>query len=285
MSTNNDSSRRKHLLWIIPAVLAVLLAGTWFGVTLAVENAARRCFAEASCQLFGGEVRPQDVSYSLSGQELHISGLLVENPPGYSQKPAIRVDLIRAEVAPQDLLFKRVVRLKKLDISGISFNMEVKIDWKRLKDSKINLFELEKAASAPGKPSGSRRQQEPLRFRIDELHVEEAKASVGHGEAIPVEWRTFTLKTYEQKDLGREKPLTADEIAKEIYRRHCEQIAGWWGKVERRLSETGRRIENATRDAVNAAKKGAGKVKEKVVKGTKERVDAIKSVWGEFRKK
>ena len=254
MSANNDSSRsgksRKHLLWIIPAVLAVLVGG-WFGVALAAENAASRCFAEASVQLFGAEVEPEELSYSLAGRELCIRGLLVKNPPGYSQMPAIRVGLIRAEVAPQDLLFKRVIRLKKLTFDDVAINVELKISVRRFEDSEINLHELKQflSAFAPRKRSGSRHPGEPLRFRIDELRVEKGKVFLGNlegyrsllarrfGISLSERWTARSLDGYVQQDLGADKPLTADEVAAVIFERHWEDIKNYLEGIKNGLWE------------------------------------------------
>ena len=104
----------------------MLFAGGWFGVTFAVENTARRCLADASSRLIGQEVEPDEVSCSLAGQELCIRGICVKNPPGYSNKPAILVDLVSVRVNPLAFLFDRVVHLKKLTVSGVRINAELK---------------------------------------------------------------------------------------------------------------------------------------------------------------
>ena len=221
MSTKDRSSRSgnwlKHLFWIVPAALAVLLAGGWYGVTCAVENAARRCLAEAGYQLFGQGFEPDELSYSLAEQELYIGGIRVKNPRGYLQdRPALRVNLILAQVAPQELLFKRVVHLKKLVLSGIDINVELKRvpltpdEWrKQLKDPEINLLELKKVPPVSvgelkrRKEFEARQSAEPLRFRIDQLCVETGAALLCNFTIFPEKWRTLPLDRYEQKDLGR----------------------------------------------------------------------------------
>ena len=242
MSAENNSSRsagrRKHLLLIIPAAVGVLLASGWFGVTFAVENTARRCLADASARLLGQAVKPDEVSFSLVRRELSVRGIRVDNPRGYSQEHALKVERIRIQVDPSALLFKRVVHLKQLTVSGIRVNVELKktplgLDgWlDLLSDPEVNLLELKKSTPVSErntverkKRSGSRRSKRPLKFRIDELRVERGEASLHNYTIIPERLRTLALKSYAQKDLGRENPLTADELAVEIFRRHWDDI-------------------------------------------------------------
>ncbi|MBQ7693580.1 MAG: hypothetical protein IJT50_00485 [Lentisphaeria bacterium] len=243
MSTKTAPARsgswRKHLLWIVPAALAVLLVSGWFGVTFAVENTARRCLADASLRLIGQEVEPEKVSCSLIGQELCIEGLCVDNPPGYSQeRPAVEVDLIRVRVNPPAFLFEGVVHLKKLTVSGVRINVEMKRSpvtlegWlEQLSNPEVSLLELkrngpvsERNAVKREKRSGPRRTKTPLKFRIDELRVENAAAILHNYTLISEARRTLTLKNYVQKDLGRDAPLTADELAREIFNRHWNDI-------------------------------------------------------------
>ena len=230
--------RRKHLLWIIPASVAVLLAAGWFGVQFAVESAVKRCFADTSSRLIGYEAEAE-ISCSLLGQELCISGISVDNPPDYSDGHALEVDLIRVRVNPLAFLFDRVIHLKKLTISGVRFNVELKRvplspdGWlAQLSDPEINLFKLKKdAAPAPvrrarrKKKSGSVRPGERRLFRIDELRVENVRATLNNFRIFPERWRTLTLESYVQKDLGRPEPLSADGLAAEIFRRHRDEIA------------------------------------------------------------
>ena len=276
--------RRKHLFWIVPAMLAALLAGGWFGVTCAVENAARRCFAEASCQLFGREAGPQEVSYSFSGQELRISKVRVDNPPGFSQKrPAVEVGLIVAHVAPQDLLFKRVIRLKELILVGANINAEVKMSpvWaKRVIDARVNLFELKKNAPASPRP------KEPLRFRIDVLRVEKGKVLLGNledcrsalagkfGISLSERWTARSLDGYKQTDLGTDKPLTADEAAAVIFERHREEIIKYFEDIKNGLWEEARTlIQEKVMPTLGPFREAAGQIWKKTEKTVKETFD------------
>ena len=298
MDTNVDPVRsgswRKHLLWIIPAALAVLIVSGWYGVTYAAEKAARRCFAEASCQLFGREVEPQEVSYSLTGQELRIGGIRVDNPPGYSQKrPAVEVGLIVARVAPHELLFKRVIRLKELILIGLDINVEMKMSlvWsKSVIDARINLFELKNPGPA------SRRPGEPLRFRIDELRVESGRVSLSDLEdfrksvsrycSLPRRWTGRSLDGYTQKGLGVEIPLTADEAAAEILNREwagiklaLEEIKrGFTKKLEefsRKSLDDLNRFSRVCQRYFNVSLESLDKIKAEVVKKINAAVDAM----------
>lgn len=260
MDTNVDPARsgswRKHLLWIIPAALAVLIVSGWYGVTYAAEKAARRCFAEASCQLFGREVEPQEVSYSLAGQELRISGIRVGNLPGYSPtRPAVEAEHIVAHVAPHELLFKRVIRLEELTFIGLNINAEVKMSlvWsKQVVDARINLFELKKSGSV------ARRPKEPLRFRIDELRVESGKVALTNLEdfrksvsrycSLPKRWTARSLDGYAQKGLGVEIPLTADEVAAEILNREWNTIRLAFEEIKRGFA---RKLEEISRKSLD----------------------------------
>ena len=263
--SGSRKSRRKHLWGIIPAAAVLLLAGGWFGLTFAVEHAVKRCFADTSSRLIGYEAEAE-ISCSLLGQELCIEGIHVENPVGYSQESALEVDLIRVQVNPLAFLFGRVIHLKKLTISGVRINVELKRvpmtlgGWlEQIGSPEINLFELKKNASGSErravkrkKRSGPRRTKTPLKFRIDELRVEKGAATLQNYKIIPVELRTLTLRSYVQKDLGRDVPLTADELGRDIFNRHREDIkkyledlkdkaAAWWkglfGKKEEKKKE------------------------------------------------
>ena len=285
--------RRKHLLWIIPASVAVLLAAGWFGLTFAVEHAVKRCFADTSSRLIGYEAEAE-ISCSLLGQELCISGICVENPPGYSERPALKVDLIRVRVNPLAFLFGRVVHLKKLTVSGVHINAELKrvpltLDgWlAQLSDPEINLFKLKKnAAPAPvrrarrKKRSGSARPGERQLFRIDELRVENVRATLNNCRIFPERWRTFTLESYVQKDLGRPEPLSADGLAVEIFRRHRDEIAkyledrkdqvvAWWKGLFKKKTKKGTAPAQSAapaRPEDEAAKKEKSEARKKMIK-------------------
>jgi len=263
MSTNNNPSPRgswrKHLLWIIPAVLAVLLVSGWYGVNYAAEKAARRCFAEASCQLFGREVKPREFSFSLARQEVYIRGIRVDNPPGYSQKrPAVEVELIVARLAPFELPSNRVVHLKELILVGVDMNVDVKMSlvWsKSVVDARVNLLELKKSGSASPKA------ETPLRFRIDELRVESGKVSLANLEEfrksvsrycpLPKRWTARSLDGYVQKGLGAKEPLTADEAAAEILNREWNSISRAFEEIKRGFSE---KLEEISRKSMGDMK-------------------------------
>ena len=303
-----SGSWRKHLFWIIPAAVVVLFAGGWLGVTFAVENTVRRCLADASSRLIGQEVEPDEVSCSLVLQELCIRGIRVKNPPGYSDQPAIRVDLVSVRVNPLAFLFERVVHLKKLTVSGVRINAELKEvpatlkGWlDQLGNPEINLLELkrsrpvaERRTVRSKKRSGSRKAKKPLKFRLDELRVEKSAVSLSNFDALLFPgWSTFSLDSYEQKDLGREKPLTADELAAEIFNRHWEDIkqylkdkkdraAARWKSLFRKKSKKEKPAEipaPPVQPEDEAAKKKNSEARKQLLKGAGRAAVDLAEVW------
>ena len=279
---------REHLFWIIPVAVIVLLAVGWFGATFAVESIVRKCVADAGHRLVGQEVKPDSVSCSLIGQELCIKGIRVQNPRGYTQPYAFEAEFILVRVKPLAFLFKGVVHLQKLTVSGVRINAEQKkVEQQGILG--INLLELKKAGSASRRStkqavrstprtaseSGSashrgtirekkgkpRRRKEPLRFCIDELLVEKAEVSL-YNFTSPRS--SFSLDSYVQKDLGQEKDgLTAGELAEEIFNRHLRDIIR---RIMRRPGKKAKKENGTVKEPVNILKIW-GKGKKQAPKG------------------
>jgi len=267
---------RKHLCWIISVAAIMLLFAGWLGATFAVESIVRKCLADAGHRLLGQEMKPDSVSCSLIGQELCIKGIRVQNPHGYTQPCVFEAELILVRVKPLAFLFKRVVHLRKLTISGVRINVEQKkVQPQGIPE--INLFELKKAGfasqrstkqalqSTPRTASGeetashrspvqkkkvkTRHRKEPLRFCIDELLVEKAVVSLYN---FANSQSSFTLDSYVQKDLGRGPDgLTAGELAAEIFNRHLKDIIS---RIIRRPGKKAKKENGTVKEPVNILK-------------------------------
>lgn len=241
---NDISIQSKPKKWLtVTVTVLVLLCILIVGSKIAVEQAVNAQLKLIGEQLTGRKIETKSVSYHPLFCDLVITGLKMENPPGYSRKnPAAKIDLIHIDITPWALLQHRV-HIEKIQIEGIRLYPEVKkipitlSDWTdMILNPEINLVDIEKLSgnSSAQKETGKK----ALWFlKIDDLTVKNAEVHFVNirklKNFLPKKYQSLlpdklSLKSYQQKDLGADGKHTGPMIAGEILHRHIEELKQWY---------------------------------------------------------
>ncbi len=264
--------KKKYILLLLFLFLIVFTG--FFAVNKIAEVMIAMQLQQAGQDLLGRELNLDKLSYHMLSQELLLTGVRIENPPGYSNDiPAVSVGQIFVSVAPMDILFKRQIHIKKLHLEELEINPELKKIPLSIADviqliiaPEFNLMtlrgEMKKQGSSPKKKLKSGK---PYFIRVDELLVDQVKVSFVNlrikilPEALQIP-HSFTLPKYEQRNLGQSGDMTINDLIKLVLQRHMDEaktkfketVDTWveklpdnfWGKKIRELLEKALQKQN-----------------------------------------
>jgi hypothetical protein len=258
--------KRGKLFGTIFACIALLLlfaAGKTFlksGVERFVENQIQQC----ANRLTGRDVYVGSISYDLWKQRVEIRKLGVPNPQGYSQKvPAIYVDRIAMELMPWEI-FKNLLHIKELNVSGVMINTEPKKYPRSFKElieilrsPEINLAALKSGAKKHSASSSAA--EKKVFIKIDKVQITDSSVTF----KTKWSWRFgFALPDYTRQDIGKEGNLTPDQLAAEVYNFHLKEMQL---KAIRKLEEIRKASENALENLLERLKEKCAKKKEREI--------------------
>ena len=256
--------KRGKLFGTIFACIALLLlfaAGKTFlksGVESFVEKQIQQC----ANRLTGRDVYVGSISYDLWKQRVEIRKLGVPNPRGYSQKvPAIYIDRIAMELMPWEI-FKNLLHIRKLNVSGVMINTELKKYPRSLKEAieilrspEINLAALKSGAKKHSTSSSAA--EKKVFIKIDKVQITDSSVSFKY------KWRFgFALPDYTRQDIGKDGNLTPDQLAADVYNFHLKEMQH---KAIRKLEEIKQASEGVLKDLKNRIKEKYGKKKEREI--------------------
>ena len=244
-------------IWAV--LLLIIAAGLW-ALPKYVENFVGDQIQLTANKLTNRDVHIGGISYDLWEQRLEIHKIGVPNPKGYSQKtPAVCIDKVALELAPWEI-FKNMLHIRELKVSGIMINAELKRYPRKFKElveilrsPEVNLIDLKSASKRKTEnvPAAKR----GVFIRIDKLQITDAAVS------IKCKWRIgFNLPDYLREDIGQDGKLTTDQLAAEVYNYHLQEMQL---KVLRKAQEIKAASEKAISDLVKLIKEKYGKRKKK----------------------
>lgn len=243
------------------ALLLLLAAGKTFlksGVESFVENQIQQC----ANRLTGRDVYVGSISYDLWKQRVEIRKLGVPNPQGYSQKvPAIYIDRIAMELMPWEI-FKNLLHIKELNVSGVRINTELKKYPRNFKElieilrsPEINLAALKSGAKKHSTSSSAA--EKKVFIKIDKVQITDSSVSFKY------KWRFgFALPDYTRQDIGKDGNLTPDQLAAEIYKFHLKEMQL---KAIRKLEEIRKASEGVFKDLKDRIKEKYTQKKEREI--------------------
>ncbi|MBR7138392.1 MAG: hypothetical protein IKD44_02485 [Lentisphaeria bacterium] len=243
------------------ALLLLLAAGKTFlksGVERFVENQIQQC----ANRLTGRDVYVGSISYDLWKQRVEIRKLGVPNPQGYSQGvPAIYIDRIAMELMPWEI-FKNLLHIKELNVSGVRINTELKKYPQSFKEAieilrspGINLVALKSGAQK--RSTSSSAAEKKVFIKIDKVQITDSSVSFKYKWSFG-----FALPDYTRQNIGKEGNLTPDQLAAEVYNFHLKEMQL---KAIRKLEEIKKASESALKDLMSRMKEKYSKKKEQEI--------------------
>jgi hypothetical protein len=245
------------------ALLLLLAAGNAF-LKSGVERFVGKQIQQCANRLTGRDVYVGSISYDLWKQRVEIRKLSVPNPQGYSQRvPAIYVDRIAMELMPWEI-FKNLLHIKELNVSGVRINTELKKYPRNFKElieilrsPEINLIALKSGAKKHSTSSSAA--EKKVFIKIDKVQITDSSVTF----KTKWSWRFgFALPDYTRLDIGKDGNLTPDQLAAEVYNFHLKEMQH---KAIRKLEEIKQASESALKDLMDRIKEKYTQKKEREI--------------------
>ena len=222
------AERKKWIKTVLVCIcLLMLLAIGKILLQRSVENFAVRQLQTCVNKLTGKDVHIGHVSYNLWKQRLVINRIGIPNPEGYpDDNIAFYIHRATLDLVPWQI-FKNMIHIKKLTVSGIWFNVVFKKYPQNVKElaevlltPEINLLDLKSAEKKDHVTEQSlQAKSKEIYIRIDKLQISGAK--------VTIKWKlrfSFSLPDYVRENLGADGKLTIDRLATEALNFHLEEM-------------------------------------------------------------
>lgn len=151
---------KKALIWIL-AILVVIAGGVVLFLNYGANSAIQKALESEGSRMTESQVRVKDVSLSLMGGSIALSGVEVANPPGYGTPQAINLGKINVVVDRNSLFSDRIV-IKEIRVDNPSITLE-KIG------KTTNLQALQDAIGRNAPPADET--AEPIKVLINDIYV------------------------------------------------------------------------------------------------------------------
>lgn len=217
----------KVLGWIIGLVALLIVA---IGAYVVMNSGAllERAVESYGGQYLGAPVEVAEATVSLSDGSAAISGLVIENPPGFTGPPAFRLDNI-AMVLDTDQLSRDLVVLREITIDGADVTALVE-------GRESNLGAIMEHLNAQIAAEEQAEEGDEVKLIIDRLDFTGARASV---ESDVLGQGSVDIPDVHLTDVGRDSGgATVGEVLKQV-------LEPMIRAVTRRLLEQGVDLEGA----------------------------------------
>jgi hypothetical protein len=202
---------KRILLWISAIILALGLAAyvvcdLFLGsIVKAGVNRFAPMLTQTKVQLADAQISP------LTGAGT-LSGLVIGNPGGWSDRPAMALKKVHVEVAPSSLMGDHII-VKDIEIEGPDFNYETKVVSSNIGDL-LNHLESVSSGSGTGGETVTRNGR-PIRFEVKHLRITGGQVRLGVGPTALM----LPMPPIELNNLGTaEGGITANQLAFAIMR-------------------------------------------------------------------
>ncbi len=244
---------RKKLLYLFVG-LAVLgfgaviaLAFSLGGIVKTAVNDFGPKLTQTKVELAGATLSP------LSGSGT-LTGLTVDNPPGWKNPQAFSLGKIHLSVAPFSILGDHIV-INELLIDAPEFDYETKFT-----DSNVDqlLANIQKFAGS-GAATPTTKSGQPVKFEIKTFRITNAKVSVGVGGLAAV---SVPMPDLSLDNLGQGGGITPDQLVAEVMKHVTASVivAGKDAVLKAGTAVLGG-ATGAAKDAADAAKNAASGLK------------------------
>ena len=164
---------KKILIFLL--ILVVILAGVGYYIFSNIDSIAKDLIEESGTNVMGTDVQVGSVSIKFKEGKATINDLSVANPPGFSENPAFRFSEITAVVEISTGIVKRIYTSQpeiRVEFKGDKSNFDV-----LNKNIQASAGKSQKdKAKEPGDKKDPKK--DPVQLRIDEVEIENARATV-----------------------------------------------------------------------------------------------------------
>jgi hypothetical protein len=217
MRRKSPSSLKRKLIWSAAVVFALLVAA-YVVCDLFLGSIVTAGVNRFGPRLTQTHVQLADAHFSPLTGGGTLDGLVVGNPPGWSDNPALSFKSIHLEVAPTSVFGDHIV-VRDVEIDGPVFNYET-----RMLSSNIGelLKHLENSSGGDGggvMPTMSNGR--PIKFEVKRLRLNGGEVRLGVGPTALV----LPMPPLEIDDLGTaEGGITANQLAFAVMRRMTTSV-------------------------------------------------------------
>ncbi|MBI5770086.1 MAG: hypothetical protein HZA93_20085 [Verrucomicrobia bacterium] len=234
--------------------LVAVVALTFFlgnAVTAGVNGFAPK-LTQTKVTLAGATISPLTGSGTLKG-------LVVGNPPGWSDGNICSLGKIHLSVQPFSVLGDHIV-VNEIDIEAPEFNYETKLVSSNVADLLKNI-EAAMGGKKEGAPQAATKDGKPIKFEVKKFRLRNGKVRLGVGAAAGM---TLPMPDIELTDLGtKEGGITPDQLVFAV-------------------------MKNVTGSIVSATTKAVGEIGKTTgaaaAEGAKKTVEGIKNLFGGGKK-
>jgi len=202
---------KRKFTWILVAVLAIFFAGyvvcdLFLGsIVKAGVNRFAPVLTQTKVELADAHISP------LTGGGT-LSGLVVGNPAGWSDRPALAFEKVHLEIVPSSIFGDHVV-IKTVVIDGPEFNYETKVVSSNIGDLLKHLEASAVGGGTGGEPTAKNGQ--PIRFEVKHFRLNGGHVRVGFGPKALV----LPMPPIEMDNVGTsEGGITANQLAFAVMR-------------------------------------------------------------------
>ncbi|MFA5205131.1 MAG: AsmA family protein [Lentisphaeria bacterium] len=193
-----------------------------------------------------------------------IQGVTVGNPAGYKTPAAVKVGLIRVELAPMSLL-SDTLHIREIRVEAPEITYEIAMDGSNIGQIQKNVAAFTGAGQAKpeAKPAAEAKPAEPKKpgkkVLIDHFLVTGGTINVSAtfmaGKVVPV-----PLPTVELRDIGKEKETSMADATTEMFNAVFDSISKAATTAVGSLGDAGKAAGRAAANAGKAVTEGAGKL-------------------------
>ena len=221
----------KKLTWNIAAVCALLLAA-YVGCDLFLGSIVTAGFNRFAPQLTQTSVKLAGAHLSPLTGGGTLSGLVVGNPPGWSDSPALSFGKIHVELAPFSILGDHIV-VRDIEVDDPEFNYETRVVSSNIGDLLTRLEGNSAGDGAGGAPATHNGR--PIKFQVKRLRLNGGRVRLGVGATALV----LPMPPLEIDDLGTaEGGITANQLAFAVMRRMTAGVVTTTTKAMGQVGET-----------------------------------------------
>ena len=173
---------KKALIAVL--ILLIIVAGVAYYVFSNIDSIAKDLIERSGRNVIGTEVSVESVSIDLNAGRATIVDLAVANPPGYSDHPAFRFSEVTAVIDIGSGVVKSIFSSQpeiRIEFKGDESNFGV------LQENIRNSAPQVDAEQTPAPESPDDAEGEVISLQIDEVVVEQARATVISDQAEPLQ--------------------------------------------------------------------------------------------------
>lgn len=194
------------ILFVVLLVVLIFVVGVVVAVGLFADSALKAAIETAGTKALTVDVRVDDVDLAITTGGLGLSGLTIDNPPGYEHDKLLELSDAKIKVDTRSLLSDDV-HIKDIKLDGMNLVLEQKLPSNNLNEV---IKAIKRGEGTQAEPSGKR-------LHIDNLEISNTTVRL---KVLPVPGKvdtiTLPLSTIKMTNLGSDDKLDVAALSGEI---------------------------------------------------------------------